>query len=231
MLFIEKCLSEIVKSKIDLYQYYYNSSEAETEKDIIMPILRCLNWNQTHIECQFPIRDSDGLIGRADFALLNNRGIPKIIIEAKRPLIDFDNEYPKYPIDQLYQYVVSTKSNMGILSNGFQWWFFLPPKKPYWRFKRVFEINLINKPLLESINCLIKLLERENILSQKTWRLARKSVDKYIIDQKLTGMSDESLIKQIELIKLKDNITPEEKNKVIDLKLEAGQRNLPQYYD
>lgn len=224
------CISNILKSVIDNYNNYKSAKEFEAENKIILPLLNCLKWENNHFERQYHVRGRDGINSWLDFALLNDNVIPKIIIEAKRPAINFEVDYPEYPIEQLYNYVVVTKANMGILSNGFQWWFFLPPKKTKWRFKKVYEINILNNPISESIKDLKQFLYRENVISQKTWRIARKSVDKYFIDNTLMGITDKELTNKIELMRAKKDKNPKEKYKAVLLKSEAAQRKLENYY-
>lgn len=97
-------------------------------------IIRELDWKGINLTEQFRIKD----IGIPDIGLKNNNYL-KAIVEAKK-----SNQDLEIHKEQLYQYVTAAGTKLGVLTNGYQWWFYLPWYKDQWRFKKFLEIDIIN---------------------------------------------------------------------------------------
>lgn len=104
--------------------------EDQTRYAIIDPIIRALGWNTADPkECfiELPMRDAEGIVGYADYALFVGRNIrdivdckvaPSVLIEAKPLRAPLDAH-----VEQLAWYVATTNmtEGVGVLTNGVEW--------------------------------------------------------------------------------------------------------------
>ncbi len=194
--------------------------EEELIRWCIIDIIHDLDWKGINILEQFITRD--GKI--PDIVLLNNNYI-KAIVEVKRA--DKDLEEHK---EQLYKYLIQTEAKLGILTNGHQWWFFLPRYKNQWRLKKFCEIEMVDSTSDQLHKCFLKFLSRKNLVSPQYSRIARKCIGKYCMDKSISGISDEELKRKID--ELRNFRKLNDKKKVLrgNLRYEASLRGLPVEY-
>lgn len=200
-------------------------SESKTVQNIICEILSCLQWDKSSLELEYTVKNCGVHVGFADVVLMNNNK-PKVIIEAKKPSINLkesshENDLRK---EQLLCYLTETNAKIGVLTNGFYWAFFLPPKKGEWRIKQFYEIDLLTDPLSSVGKNLSKFLCKQNILNKKAYRDSRKCVDKCFKDTSPMGMNDDKIIEKIN--SLKDPETHKDTQKLRELEVEAEKRDI-----
>ena len=95
--------------------------EASTRAGAIDPTLSALGWNVHDInEVDPEFKDSGG--GWADYCL-RGRGRDLVLIEAKRASADLSQHE-----DQLQRYAFGLSVDLAVLTNGLEWWLYLPTK-------------------------------------------------------------------------------------------------------
>ena len=95
--------------------------EASTRAGAIDPTLSALGWNVHDLnEVDPEFKDSGG--GWADYCL-RGRGRDLVLIEAKRASADLSQHE-----DQLQRYAFGLSVDLAVLTNGLEWWLYLPTK-------------------------------------------------------------------------------------------------------
>jgi predicted type IV restriction endonuclease len=207
-----------IKKKIEDEEFIMSLKEEDMIKHVIYPIISNLGWDGSDILSEHRIVN-----GRIDFLLTNNN-VPKVIIEAKK--LDQDLEEHK---EQLCYYLDITGAKFGLLSNGKDWWFYLPRFNYQWRLKKVYAIDINKERISTLYDQFNQLLNKESAISPNWGPIARKNIDK-INDQSLMGLSDNKLMNLIENIKNIENQNYLDKRKLYDLQHEAFLRDLIEYY-
>lgn len=202
-----------IKKTIEDEEFIMSLKEEDMIKHAIYPIISNLGWDGSDILSEHRIVN-----GRIDFLLTNNN-IPKVVIEAKK--LDQDLEEHK---EQLCYYLDSTGAKFGVLSNGKDWWFYLPRFNDQWRLKKVYSIDINKGRISKLYDQFNELLSKESAISPNWGPIARKNISE-INDQSLMGMSDNKLLSSIERIKKIENQTHKDKQKLIDLEYELLYRD------
>ena len=131
--------------------------EARARVEAIDPILERLGWDRFSEDFKREFSVSDG---RVDYALLNNSR-PKVFIEAKRPSEDLAGR----PEDQLLRYSGIRGVPLAVLTNGLNYWFYLPLKEGDAEARRFCELDIAKQDVSEVSDSLIKFLAQENVYS------------------------------------------------------------------
>lgn len=194
--------------------------EKELVEKLILGIIHDLDWKGVNIYEQYTIRNG----GIPDIILLNNN-YTKAIVEAKRA--DQNLEEHK---EQLYNYVMNTGSKLGVLTNGHNWWFFLPRYRDKWRFKKFNEIDIEKLPPEVLHERFMTFLSREKVISSQYSRIARKCIGEFYLDDSIAGISDNELMKRIDELGPFKKLSFEDKVLCNELKYESFMRGLlPKY--
>ena len=97
-----------------------NNNETSTRYMIIDPILRSLGWNLSDPkDCVVKYRVSQGSQRAVDYALMDGKGNPVILIEAKRIDGYSDDEEN---LEQIYGYMLDVETAKVIVSTNGQYW-------------------------------------------------------------------------------------------------------------
>ena len=131
--------------------------EASVKQGVILRILNALGWDTFDIEEVRP-EHSVG-IRRVDYVLRPD-GRNKVFLEAKRPNEDLGNHAP-----QLLDYSFREGVSLAVLTNGLNWWFYLPLREGSWEERRFGVIDLRNQDVSQTADSLIDFLSRENVRS------------------------------------------------------------------
>ena len=131
--------------------------EAGIRTQVIDRILERLGW-EIFDDSEF-VREFAVPGGKVDYALLVNRS-PKVFIEAKRPSEDL-----RHHEDQLVTYSAKRGVRLAVLTNGLNWWLYLPLKEGDFRQRRFCELDVSKLDSSETCDLLIKFLARENVFS------------------------------------------------------------------
>ena len=152
-------------------------NEETAKLQILVPILQRLGWSLSRQEIIFEFQVGDG---RVDIAL---RGPDRIValIEAKAPHVNLDRH-----VGQVVKYAFDEGVDICVLTNGLEWWLYLP-MQPRVRFEeRQFATLRIREDPLEQLQAdLEAFLSRENLVNGTARRLAEERWMRIRQDEKL----------------------------------------------
>ena len=162
------CIEEIRKNFASIRGFH----EYQARQSIIQRILHLTGWDIfNHEEVRVEYNHVEN--GSVDYALIV--GDHKLFIEAKAPTPEVNLENHQ---DQLCAYSLpydkSPPPNLAILTNGIQWWFYLPIKKTAWRDRKFCTINILSQDIEGIVDQLQQLLSRENVVSGAAFEYAEK---------------------------------------------------------
>ena len=170
--------------------------EVSLRQTVIIRLLAALGWNQydsNEVKPEYRVERR-----RPDYSLRIN-GENKIFIEVKRPSKDL-HEYQ----EQLITYTAIHGVPLAVLTNGVDWWFYLPLQEGGWEHRRFCQLNLSDQGFTD---LLVEFLARENVRSgvavdRATARLAElqgeRAIDGYLPEAWDNLVSDTRLFKLIE---------------------------------
>ena len=145
---LENCLKEIKKDP-----GIPSLNEEDAKRMIILRILSLLGWDIYSSE----IKEEYGVgTRRVDYLLQVDKN--KVFVEAKKPEEDLDN-HQKQLLDYSFQEGVA----LAILTNGIQWWFYLPLKQGAWSDRRFDTIDILAQDEGIIADKFDLLLSRQNI--------------------------------------------------------------------
>ena len=194
----ERLYKELIEidriNKVYNYPFTKNKDDVNvfTEKNlrnaIINPILDCLGWDYCKYDDQW-IYVYNGCheehelgkgIGRVDYALIHN-GIPKVFIECKKGDLELEDIHKK----QLKRYMEAVPVEFGVLTNGFEWRFYVLNKSDL---KRFYTIRL-EDPKKEIISTFIDLLSENNVRTSKSLEIVH-NMNKKLNSSEVTPQKD-----------------------------------------
>lgn len=132
--------------------------ETQAKKCIIEPILDRLDWD-TSSPSEVKLEYSLPREGRVDYALLKS-GNPIVFVEAKAPAKPLDGH-----THQLLKYSFAKSVELAVLTNGIEWWLFLPMASGEWDDRKFYAIDLKKQDIEEVSDRLIEFLCKENVIS------------------------------------------------------------------
>jgi hypothetical protein len=98
-------------------------TEADTKVKVVTPFLEQLGWSQYSTQFRMEYTPVGGLSHRTDYLLLSDSGEPLICIEAKR----WRSTIGTNEITQIKDYLRIYNLQYGILTNGYNFLFFIQP--------------------------------------------------------------------------------------------------------
>ena len=131
--------------------------EASARLQVIDPALLLLGWVPYSPDFVREYRVPGG--GLVDYALLVD-GEPKVFVEAKRP-----SEHLADHQDQLVTYSAKRGVPLAVLTNGLNWWLYLPLKEGEFETRRFCELDIAKQDVSEVCDRLIEFLSRESVYS------------------------------------------------------------------
>ena len=131
--------------------------EANVKMGVILPVLQALGWNPFDIEEVKPEHSVGG--GNVDYSLRLD-GDDRVFVEVKRP-----RENLKVHQEQLLRYAFAQGVPIAVLTNGLDWWFYLPSGGGTWEERRFSVIELHNPDVSQAVDGLIDFLSKENVRS------------------------------------------------------------------
>ena len=138
---------------------------------MIAPVLVGLGWDTagSEVQYEYPVGS-----GRVDFAL-GKPGNIVAFIEAKAPRVDLGGH-----VDQVVRYAFHEGVDICVLTNGLEWWLYLPMERVQFGDRR-FAVLRIREDSVERLHDdLDRFLSRENLVSGKAHELAQR---RYILDR------------------------------------------------
>ena len=131
--------------------------EANVKQGVILPVLQALGWDPFDIE---EVKPEHSVGSRRVDYVLRPDGRNKVFLEAKRPNENLGNHAP-----QLLDYSFREGVSLAVLTNGLNWWFYLPLREGSWDERRFGVIDLRNQDVSQTADSLIDFLSRENVRS------------------------------------------------------------------
>ena len=130
--------------------------EKSTRAEVIDPVLERLGWDKFGEDFVIEYSVPGGAV---DYAL-HVRNMPKVFIEAKNPREDLRRH-----VDQLVTYCAKHGVPLAALTNGLNWWFYLPLKEGTVEARQFCRLDISVQDISEICNRLIEFLARENVYS------------------------------------------------------------------
>ena len=140
--------------------------EAATRQGAVNPTLRALGWNTDNLDEVDPeFADSGG--GKVDYCL-RYRGRDLVLIEVKRAGVDLSQHQ-----EQLLRYAFGLGVELAALTNGLDWWLYLPMKGGRsFEGRRFASIDFRGQDTGEAATALNRFLNRDACISGVTLREA-----------------------------------------------------------
>ena len=164
-------------------------NEAQVRRSVIERILAFLGWdmyNYNEVKLEYGVGTR-----RVDYTLQINRD-NEVFIEAKKPGEKLENHQ-----EQLLDYSFKEGVDLAILTNGIEWWFYLPLKKGAWNDRKFYTIDIRKQEIEHIVDKFGLLLSQQNVKSGKAVQHA------------------ESILKSSQREKILEERLPEAWNKVI----------------
>ena len=124
-------LLELVSENRKQIQDSIFKNEDETKQGLILSVLNGLGWNVFDTN---EVTPEFGLEGKRVDYCLSIKNKPKVFIEVKKTTENIDKRQHQ---KQLLEYSFSHGIELSVLTNGIDWWFYLPLKPKPWE-ERIF---------------------------------------------------------------------------------------------
>ena len=134
-------------------------NEAQVRRSVIERILEFLGWNTSNyneVKLEYGVGTR-----RVDYTLQINRD-NEVFIEAKKPGEKLENHQ-----EQLLDYSFKEGVDLAILTNGIEWWFYLPLKKGAWNDRKFYTIDIRKQEIEDIVDKFGLLLSQQNVKSGK----------------------------------------------------------------
>lgn len=141
-------------------------NEQAISQGIVLRILKDLGWNSWDTNVVWPEYQTGE--GRADFALCHPASKPAIFVEVKQP------GKAENGIRQALEYAFHTGVPFIILTDGKTWSFYLPAEQGSYEDRRVYKLDLFERPAEEAADTLYCYLARFRVESGEALESARK---------------------------------------------------------
>ncbi len=140
-------------------------NEEAAKFQILVPILQSLGWNLARQELVFEYRVG---AGRIVIALLGPDRVVSFI-EAKAPRVDLNKH-----VEQVVRYAFHEGVDICVLTNGPEWWMYLPMRSVPFEKRRFEMLNIRNDPVADLERDFEGFMSKENLLSGKALESAEQ---------------------------------------------------------
>src|ERR1700722_11137505 len=143
------------------------SNEQAISQGIVLRLLQELGWNIYDTARVWPEYQTGE--GRTDFALCHPRAkLPAVLIEVKQPGKAED------AVRQALEYAFHTGVPFIVLTDGKTWSFYLPAEQGSYEDRRVYKLDLLERPAVEATETLNRYLARERVVAGEALETARQ---------------------------------------------------------
>ncbi|MBI4645593.1 MAG: hypothetical protein HY738_03105 [Bacteroidia bacterium] len=146
----------------------YSYDESDTKQGIILPVLEHLGWNTKLVDEIIPEYPVNGF--RIDYKI--NAGNNDIFLKVKKTSENLEKHE-----QQLLDYSFRFGVEFSILTNGLNWWFYLPMQKGKWNERRFLDIDVTNQEISFVSNNFTNLLSKQKLISSEAILNAQKIVE------------------------------------------------------
>ncbi|MCX7886458.1 MAG: type I restriction enzyme HsdR N-terminal domain-containing protein [Verrucomicrobiae bacterium] len=141
-------------------------NEKAVSQGIVLRLLQELGWDVYDPTVVWPEYQTGG--GRADFALCNPATKPCVFIEVKQP------GKAEEGVRQSLEYAFHTGVPFIVLTDGCTWSFYLPAEQGSYEDRRVYKLDLFERPSDEAAKILHRYLLRDRVTTGEALEDARK---------------------------------------------------------
>jgi hypothetical protein len=141
-------------------------NEQAISQGIVLRVLQELGWDTWDTAIVWPEYQTGQ--GRADFGLCHPPSKPAIFIEVKQPGRAEDS------VRQALEYAFHTGVPFVVLTDGRTWSFYLPAEQGSYEDRRVYKLDLFERPAAEAAGTLSRYLSRTRVESEEALETARK---------------------------------------------------------
>jgi predicted type IV restriction endonuclease len=141
-------------------------NEQAISQGIVLRVLQELGWDTWDTAIVWPEFQTGE--GRSDFALCHPPSKPAIFIEVKQPGKAED------AVRQALEYAFHTGVPFIVLTDGRTWSFYLPAEQGSYEDRRVYKLDLFERPSSEAAEVLHRYLDRARVESGEALETARK---------------------------------------------------------
>jgi len=142
-------------------------NETQAKNSIIEPVFNCLQWDTSDPnEVVLEYNMSSG--GRVDYAFMVDRQ-PVILVEAKQPRESLENH-----AEQLLRYAFDKGVQLAVLTNGIEWWLYLPMEGGDWATRKFYSIDLTTQEIDDVCERFIEFLTKDNVISGRSLENAKQ---------------------------------------------------------
>jgi hypothetical protein len=140
-------------------------NEAAISVQVLLPLLRQLGWPDDDPETVRPEYSVGGQ--RVDYALFNQRTKPVIFIEVKKPGRIMGGEA------QLFEYAYKQGIPMAILTDGQEWFFYLPCEQGEISERCVYKLDILERAVTESVHRFRRYIEYRQVCDGQAFEDAK----------------------------------------------------------
>jgi predicted type IV restriction endonuclease len=130
-------------------------NEASVCTGIVLPVLQQLGWPVFDPQVVWPEYGVEGR--RVDYALCHPRGKPGIFVEVKQAGRSEGADR------QLFEYAFHLGVPQAVLTDGQQWHFYLPAEQGNYEDRRVYKLDVLERPLPDCVQRLQRYLSYEGV--------------------------------------------------------------------
>ncbi len=141
-------------------------NEQAISQGIVLRVLQEMGWDAWDPTVVWPEYQTGQ--GRADFALCHPQSKPAVFIEVKQPGKAED------AVRQALEYAFHTGVPFTVLTDGRTWSFYLPAEQGSYEDRRVYKLDLFQRPAAEAAETLNRYLSRARAESGEALETARK---------------------------------------------------------
>ncbi len=144
-------------------------NERAVEYGVVMPIVKTLGWDPENMDEMRPEYAVESR--RVDWAFLKD-GRPCLFLEEKAP----DQNLSAHE-EQLLDYAFKQGIRLAVLTNGREWWFYLPLEEGPWAERRFLTVDLVNQETAEVNLRLTQFLKKEFVFGGLAYKNAKRRYD------------------------------------------------------
>jgi hypothetical protein len=133
--------------------------EAATKQAIILRLLSVLGWDAFNIDEVKP--EYTVAEGRVDYSLRIG-GKDRVFIEAKKAGEELEGHE-----EQLLAYSFKAGVKIAVLTNGFEWWFYLPLSEGSWEQRKFYTIDVLQQESSDVVSKFTDFLSKDNVNNEK----------------------------------------------------------------
>lgn len=160
--------------------------EENAKFQIIGPILGDLDWNPARQEILYEYRVGGKGKGKVDIALMGPKH-PVALIEAKAPEENLADH-----VEQVLHYAFFEGVDICVLTNGLEWWLYLPREEGPPEERRFTALLIKNDPIEQLADDLETFLGKDNLVGGRAKKRAKKVLEAKhqaaFLDSKLPGL-------------------------------------------